>query len=217
LLNSRAKSKTLSRKQNAYYENSLSSIVSVQTDLQAATSKKYKHELIKRKRKIILPLVYGVERYKMGDNYAPSPTSGNFKELYYVTNTIKSNDAFILRNGSKFYPTRKGIWSVSATCLVTPNSAAALAWSSHELHLYKNGVFYSILDANTLVTTFGIVQNYYDIFDQLQGTDILEINPNDYFEIKYAYTSTTATNMGVTDYFSGYINIQYLTNQSETI
>jgi hypothetical protein len=215
MINSRAKSKTHSKKQNAYYENSLSSIISAQTNLQAATTKKYKHELIKRKRKIVLPIVYGVERYAMGAMYAPAPTSATLTPLFYTTQTIKSNDLFILRNGSKFFPTRKGTWRIKATCLVTPNAPATIAWLSDELQLFKNGVFYSYLDVQQLVTTFGIVQNYYDLFSHLQGSDFIEMQNGDYFEIKYIYTG--GTNMGLTDYFSGYINIEYLTNQSETL
>jgi hypothetical protein len=71
------------------------------------------------------------------------------------------------------------------------------------------------LDANTLITSFGITQNYYDGFDVLQGTDTIELQPNDYIEIRYLFTGTLP--MGGTDEIGGYLNINYITHKAETI
>lgn len=171
---------------------------------------------LRSKRKQISPVVYGIERYKTTDPYSPAVAPGSFVTMNYNTQVIKSKDLFIYADTTgKFYPKKKGTWQITATLLATPNSAVTLAWTSHELHLYKNGAFYSILDANTLVTTFGIVQNYYDNYDMLQGTDVIHFDTNDYFEIKYSFSG--AAPMGVGDTLGGYLTIEYLTNQTELI
>lgn len=174
-------------------------------------------ESIYNSEQIILPYVSGAVRYMTGEGYAPTAISGSPLLLTFSEQTIISKDVYVQKgiNSNQFLPRNKGIYRVSAFCLVTPESPPLLAWTSHELQLWKNGAFYSYLDANTLVTTFGIVQNYYDVFDVLKGTDIIALEPNDNISIVYLYNG--ATNMGVNDYAKAYVTIEYINNQYEEI
>lgn len=164
---------------------------------------------------IHLPIIYGIERYKTNTNYTPLVAPSAVHKIVFGTKVIKSNDIYIDKVGAKIYPKVKGIYKIRCNCLATPANAANTAWTSHELYLYKNGSFYSYLDANTLITSFGVTQNYYDGFDNLQGSDFIYLEPNDYIEIGYLFLGTLA--FGVTDYLTAYINIEYLTNKAEEL
>ncbi len=167
--------------------------------------------------KIIQPYVFGAARFLTGEGYTPLATIATAKTITYVEQTIISKDVFIQKglNADHFLPRNKGIYRISAYCLVTPENASATAWTSHELQLWRNGAFYSMLDAEQLVTTFVIVQNYYKLFAVLKGTDIIALEPNDYISIVYLYNG--ALNFGINDYMQSYVTIEYINNQYEEI
>jgi hypothetical protein len=167
--------------------------------------------------KIVQPYTFGAVRFMTGEGYAPLATIATAKTIIYTEQTIISKDVFIQKGvtSSHILPRNKGIYRVSAYCLVTPENASATAWTSHELQLWRNGAFYSMLDAEQLVTTFGIVQNYYKLFAVLKGTDIIALEPNDYISIVYIYNG--ALNFGINDYMQSYVTIEYINNQYEEI
>jgi len=190
------------------------SITAPQTEIQEKV-KKLETEVYLNNDHIHLPLNYGIERYQTATNYAPILAPSAVHKIVFGTHVIESQDIYIDRVGAKFYPKVKGIYKIRCNCLATPANAATTQWTSHELYLYKNGVFYSYLDANTVITAFGVGQNYYDGFDNLQGSDFVYLEPNDYIEIGYLFLGLLP--FGLTDYLTAYINIEYLTNKSKEL
>jgi hypothetical protein len=170
---------------------------------------------LRRKKKLSLPIRYGTERHETITNYAPVWTNNTLYTVVYGDKTIQSNDLLIYKYGDKYYCKKSGVWRIDAFLLNTPNNASALTWTDHSLYLYKNGVIYSTLDSNTVYTAFGIGQNYYDLYDTLKGQDLIELNENDYIEIKYQFTAGQP--LGATDYIYSRLLITYENKQGETI
>src|SRR5512133_2786957 len=96
---------------------------------------------------LVLPVYYGQERWITPVAYAPGLASGSYLTINYNDQILRSNDLYILtQKDGKFYPKKKGVWQISATCLSVPATPASTAWDSNALYLYKNGLPYSMLD-----------------------------------------------------------------------
>jgi hypothetical protein len=165
---------------------------------------------------LVLPVYYGQERWITPVAYAPGLASGSYLTINYNDQILKSNDLYILtQKDGKFYPKKKGVWQISATCLSVPVTPASTGWVTNALYLYKNGLPYSILDTENTMTQYGIGNNYYFPNSFLQGTDLIYIDDDDYLEIKYTFSG--ANPLGVGDTLAGYINLGYTTNQTEIV